>query len=108
MRSVTERWREVVDGLDIRNPSIPVILNTTGQATSDADTIRRAVVDQVASPVNWRQSLECAAAHGANGFVECGDSTALTLFCRKTVPAVPCIAMRSSSCLGDLRQHGTA
>lgn len=102
MADVMDQWAAVVHALPIVDASIPVVLNTTASPAHAAADLRRALIDQVVSAVNWRRSIEQIAALGVDRLIECGDSSTLTLFCRKILPDMPCTSMHTRGCLAEL------
>ena len=65
-------------------PRFRVFTNTTGQAVSDPDDIRRALVRQVVSPVLWEDCMRSARAAGATEFWELGPGGVLAGLARRT------------------------
>ena len=55
-----------------RAPSVPVFANVTAAPTTDPDTIRNQLVEQVTGMVRWRESVANMAAVGVSEFVEIG------------------------------------
>jgi [acyl-carrier-protein] S-malonyltransferase len=53
-------------------PAVPLYANVTAAATSDPDTIRNQLIEQVTGMVRWRESIANMAAAGAEEFVELG------------------------------------
>ena len=53
-------------------PAVPLYANVTAQPTSDPDTIRGQLVEQVTAMVRWRESIANMAAAGVDEFVELG------------------------------------
>jgi len=53
-------------------PSVPLYANVTADPTSDPDTIRGQLVEQVTGMVRWRESIANMAAAGVDEFVELG------------------------------------
>lgn len=87
MRPAGERLAEVLAGVPISAAAIPVVSNVTAQPVKDPEQIRRLLVEQVASPVRWDESVKTMAAAGATTFVEVGPGTVLSGLIRKTVPS---------------------
>ncbi|MBW3669048.1 MAG: ACP S-malonyltransferase [Actinobacteria bacterium] len=84
MAEVSDRWTDHVRTLPLQAPDCPVALNTTGRVAVDVDDIRRAVADQVASPVEWASCMDALVALGVRTAVEIGESKALTSIVRNT------------------------
>jgi len=53
-------------------PSVPLYANVTAAPTSDPDTIRAQLVEQVTGMVRWRESIANMSAAGVEEFVELG------------------------------------
>ena len=53
-------------------PAVPLYANVTAQPTSDPDTIRNQLVEQVTGMVRWRESIANMFAAGVEEFVELG------------------------------------
>ena len=53
-------------------PAVPLYANVTAQPTSDPDTIRNQLVEQVTGMVRWRESIANMFAAGVDEFVEVG------------------------------------
>ena len=63
---------------------ITVFTNTTGQAVSDPDAIREALVKQVVSSVLWEDCMRSAVAAGATTFLELGPCGVLAGLAKRT------------------------
>ena len=69
--------------VELREPSVPVYSNVTGQAHAAAGTIAGTMVDQVTSPVKWEACIRAMIADGVTRFIELGPGTALSGFMRR-------------------------
>ncbi len=63
--------------IELTRPIIPVIHNVTATPTTDVDTIRRLLAEQVQSPVRWVESVQYLAAQGVERMIECGPGKVL-------------------------------
>ena len=73
--------RMVLDRLDVRPPSIPLVANVTGELyPSSVEAIKDVLERQIASPVMWIDGLETLYGQGVRTFVEVGPKKALTGF----------------------------
>ncbi|MBN1876837.1 MAG: ACP S-malonyltransferase [Anaerolineae bacterium] len=88
MREVRTEFAQILAGITLHNPKIPVILNTTARPTQDLDLIRSALVDQLTSLVRWRESLLNVALLGGDHFVEVGPGTVLSGLVKHTLSHV--------------------
>lgn len=86
MRPAAEALAPVLRATRIVPPSIPVVSNVTAQPAADPEAIRAALIEQVASPVRWEQSVRTLRRLGGSLFVEAGPGTTLAGLIRRTVP----------------------
>lgn len=78
MRPAGEQLAEVVAGLTVRTPEIPVVHNVHAATESDPEQIRKLLVEQIYSPVQWTKCVETIVATGAVNIVECGPGKVLS------------------------------
>ena len=67
----------LLDAVELRDPTIPVVQNFSAEAAVDAKNIRANLLKQLVSPVRWSDSVQAMAASGARQFVECGPGKVL-------------------------------
>jgi [acyl-carrier-protein] S-malonyltransferase len=72
MQPAAEAMRDALSYVVLEEPVVPLYANVTAQPTSDTDTIRNQLVEQVTGMVRWRESIANMAAAGVDEFVELG------------------------------------
>jgi [acyl-carrier-protein] S-malonyltransferase len=71
-------------------PTMPVVQNVDASISGDPAQIRRNLIAQLSSPVQWTRCVEAMIARGASVFVECGPGKVLgALIKRINRTAVP-------------------
>lgn len=83
MQPAAERLAPVLEGLDFRAPAFPVYTNVSASPLDEPAEARRALVDQVASPVLWQQLIERMAADGFDTLIELGPGKVLAGLVRR-------------------------
>jgi acyl transferase domain-containing protein len=88
MRDIAAELRDVVAGLDPREPEISVVSNLTGALAgpaelSDPDYWAR----HLCQPVNFVAGMRAVAERGRHAVIELGPSATLTTLARRCVPA---------------------
>lgn len=78
MKPAGERLAEVLAGVAIAAPEIPVVHNVHAQTESDPETIRSLLVEQIYSPVRWTGCVQTMTAGGVSRLVECGPGKVLS------------------------------
>ena len=90
MQPAGERLAQVLDGLDLHSPSIPVVHNVNARPETDPGRIRDLLVEQISSPVGWTACVRALLAGGATRFLECGPGRVLGGLLRRIDRALVC------------------
>ncbi len=77
MRPAAARFAARIAEVAIAPPRIPVLHNVDVAERSDPAAIRQALVDQLAQPVRWQQTIEEYVTRGIARVVECGPGKVL-------------------------------
>ena len=72
MQPAADRMAEALGQIAINAPYVPVFANVIAAPVSDADEIRRLLVEQVTGRVRWRESAIAMAEAGVTNFYEFG------------------------------------
>ena len=72
MQPAADAMRDALDAVALADPAVPLYANVTAAPTTDAETIRGQLVEQVTGMVRWRESIANMAAAGVEEFVELG------------------------------------
>ena len=78
-------------------PAVPVVANVTARPETDAEVIRRLLVEQVTGRVRWRESMEWMAGEGGvTRFVEVGSGKVLTGMAKRIAPDAEALALNTA------------
>lgn len=91
MKMAQDKLRQEIIPFTINSPEIPIIANVTADYVSSPETIKELLVEQIASPVLWEDSIRKMAADGVETFVEVGPGRVLTGLVRRTIPTAKCL-----------------
>ena len=83
MAPAAEVMNDALSDAALQTPSVPLISNVSAEAVSDADEIRRLLVEQVTAMVRWRESVLYMKESGVEELVEIGVGTVLTGLTRR-------------------------
>ncbi|MNE60970.1 Malonyl CoA-acyl carrier protein transacylase [compost metagenome] len=103
MQPAADQLQAVLAELELRDAAIPVIANVTASAVTEADVIRRLLVEQVCSPVLWEDSVRYLIEQGVDCFVEIGSGTVLAGLIKKIDKNVRVISINSMAALDALQ-----
>jgi [acyl-carrier-protein] S-malonyltransferase len=87
MQPAAEKLQKVLAGVDVKDASVPVVANVTARPVSEAGAIVESLVQQVASPVLWEDSVQWMVEQGVTTFVEIGPGKVLAGLIKKIAPA---------------------
>jgi [acyl-carrier-protein] S-malonyltransferase len=63
--------------LTFGDPRAPIVANATGRLVRTGEAVRRALIDQIARPVQWEDSVHTLVANGCHAFLELGPGRVL-------------------------------
>jgi len=78
MQPAADAMKEALSNVDMKAPVVPLVANVTAAPTSDPDTIRNQLVEQVCGTVRWRESYAWLGENGVSTAVEVGSGKVLT------------------------------
>lgn len=68
---------EAVQSLNFRDPSVPIVANSTGQPMTAAGQVQEELVSGLCHCVQWKSSVRCMVGSGVSHFVEFGPARVL-------------------------------
>ena len=78
MQPAVDGMSEFIGSLSFKEPTIPVVANTTGEPIKDAESIKSELLNQLRNPVQWQRSIEYMVNTGVSTFIEIGPGKVLT------------------------------
>ncbi len=93
MKPAGERLAEVVAGITISSPKIPVVHNVHAAPEQDPGRIRELLVEQIYSPVQWTRCVATIVNSGAINIVECGPGKVLSGLVRRIDKSLQCFSL---------------
>ncbi|MDD5678056.1 MAG: ACP S-malonyltransferase [Kiritimatiellae bacterium] len=86
MASAARRLEAFIHDVPIRPPCLPVVSNVTGQPHGTPEDIRRQMVLQVTSPVQWIACVQGLKKQGVTRYIECGPGRVLSGLVKRIHP----------------------
>jgi [acyl-carrier-protein] S-malonyltransferase len=83
MKPAASELRQVLDGLDMKDASIPVIANVSANPMTTAEEIKENLIEQLYSPVLWEDSVVKMIDLGVDTFIEIGPGKVLSGLIKK-------------------------
>lgn len=97
MRPADEALAEVLAGIELRSPEIPVVSNVDARPHSAPEEIRELLVRQVVSPVYWEDSIRYLVGEGFDQFYEVGPGRVLRGLLRRIDRKLTCQSVLAES-----------
>ena len=77
MQPAAEGMAQAISQLDFRDPSVPIVVNSTAQPVTTSAEIKQELLQQLSSCVQWQKSVEYMVGAGVSTFVEIGPGQVL-------------------------------
>jgi [acyl-carrier-protein] S-malonyltransferase len=105
MTPVQEQMADAVRDVAWSNPRVPVAANARGELVQDAESLRTALVDQIASPVRFVECVQALASAGAETYLEVGPGRVLGGLVRQILPGADVFSADSPARLEEFTQE---
>ena len=102
MAPAKARLQTVINDFQFNDPSIQVAANVTGDFVQTVGEVRRLLIAQVTSAVQWEKSTRAIGAAGISRFVEVGPGTVLSGMVRRTLPEAICLNVEDTKSLNKV------
>lgn len=78
LNEAKERMTKEIEHIKFKPPKVPIVMNSTARETTDPETIKHYVLEQISGPVLWYQSVNRMLELGVREFVEVGPKNVLS------------------------------
>ena len=99
MNDAKEIMKNELMSIVLNKPIIPIIQNTTVNATEDTEEIKSNLVNQVTATVRWRETMEKFKELGVDSIIEVGAGNVLTNLAKRGVPNLQRFTLNSKESL---------
>ena len=83
----------------LNKPIIPIVQNTTVEATEDIEKIKYNLINQVTATVRWRETMEKFKELGVDSIIEVGAGNVLTNLAKRSAPNLQRFTLNSKESL---------
>jgi [acyl-carrier-protein] S-malonyltransferase len=101
MESVQRQLAEEMESLTFSDPNAPIAANATGRLVQTGEEVRRALIDQIARPVQWEACVRTLVASGCDTFLELGPGRVLGGLVRQIDRGLEVAAAESAAKLAE-------
>ena len=96
MHSAVEELAAVLESVELKSPTVPVVSNVDAQTHTDPAELRSLLVKQVENPVLWEKSVRAMLDSGVDQFYEIGPGKVLKGLLKRIARKVPCETVNDS------------
>lgn len=102
MKPAAKIMEEKIQKTDFKNPLFNIVNNVTATPETNSDNIKRLLIEQIFSTVNWRESIINISKAGVKDFIEIGPGKALTGMVKRTIKEANCFSINSITDIKNL------
>ncbi|MBD3427030.1 MAG: acyltransferase domain-containing protein [Candidatus Omnitrophica bacterium] len=104
MRPAKEKLKEVLDGIEVKEPVVDFISNIDAEVTKDPDRIKENLINQLDSRTLWEKSVKKAHSLGITEFLEVGPGSVLKGLLKKIDRTLNVITVHSTEDISSLME----
>lgn len=78
MKPAADEMTDLLNSITLLPPKVPVISNVTAAPEVNPERVRKNLLDQITSPVLWRESVEFMIKQGTDTFIECANGKVMS------------------------------
>ena len=108
MEPTQAEMADTINGLDWNDPETPLVSNASGEAVTGADGVKKALIDQIASPVLWVDCVATLTSNGVDTFLELGAGRTLSGLVRQIDQEVDTFSADSPKKLSKFAEWASA
>jgi len=108
MEPATERLKEALEAITIRDLHVPLINNVEARAVRSAEEIREGLIQQLTSPLRWEQGVREMIAQGAETFVEVGPGRILSSLIHRIQRKIKVLNIAETEGLDQVQKTSTS
>jgi [acyl-carrier-protein] S-malonyltransferase len=102
MASAADDFSQALDRIEMVMPRTPVLQNVRASVASDVGELKRNLVEQLYSPVQWTATVQAMLAQGLEQCVECGPGNVLAGLVKRISRLTPTIGLSKLSGLEEV------
>ena len=95
MKPAASIMKEKINNTKFNNSLYKIINNVTANPESDANVLKKLLIEQIFSTVKWRESLIYMSNKGVKNFIELGPGKVLSGMVKRTVKEANCFSINT-------------
>ena len=102
MKPAAQQLADMLAKMNFHSPQVPVINNVDVAMPSDPELIKKALIEQLYSPVRWTETVEKLAEFGVENIYEIGPGKVLTGLIKRIDKSLSCEAINSEASVSSI------
>ena len=102
MKPAAKIMEEKIQKTNFKDPLFNIVNNITAAPETNSDKIKKLLIDQIFSTVNWRESIINISKAGIKDFIEIGPGKALTGMVKRTIKEANCFSINNITDIKNL------
>ena len=102
MKPAAKIMEEKIQKTNFKNPSFNIVNNVTATPETNSNKIKKLLIDQIFSTVNWRESIINISKAGVKDFIEIGPGKALAGMVKRTIKEANCFSINNFTDIKNL------
>jgi [acyl-carrier-protein] S-malonyltransferase len=102
MKPAAKIMEEKIQKTDFKDPLFNIVNNVTATPETNSDKIKKLLIEQIYSTVNWRESIVNISKAGVKDFIEIGPGKALTGMVKRTIKEANCFSINTITDIKNL------
>ena len=86
MKLAQEKMTPFLQSLSFQKPVVPIVMNVSAEPEENPIHFSESLIQQIISPVRWRESILFMKTQGISHFIECGPGTVVSGLVRRICP----------------------
>tara|TARA_A100001015_G_scaffold269393_1_gene321044 strand:- start:215 stop:1150 length:936 start_codon:yes stop_codon:yes gene_type:complete len=103
MKPAAEDMEDKINKINFLSPKIQIVNNVTAKIEKDPMEIKKLLIRQIYSTVNWRESMVNISENGVENFIEIGPGKVLTGMIKRTISGAKTFSINSIADIKNLK-----
>ena len=96
---------EAVSDLTFRDPAVPIVANCTGEPLVKGEDVKREIIAQICSCVQWKRTMDYMLGSGVSHFVEIGPGRTLSSMVKRIDGSADAVSVRDMDSILRLNRN---
>ena len=105
MKPAAEAMNSKIEKTNFKEPTFDIVSNVTAEIERNTSNIKKLLIDQIVSPVKWRESVINMSKNNVKNFIEIGPGKVLTGMVKRTIKDANCFSINSIADIKNLNDQ---